>query len=78
MAPELYTGGQYDGPKVDVFAMGAMLFLIRFGCFGFLKANDKHYRNLILNPTQAMVSKGIQHEEHLLDLMIGMLNPDVN
>ena len=47
MAPELYTGNQYNGPAVDVFAMGAMLFLIRFGSFGFLRANDKHYRNFI-------------------------------
>lgn len=54
MAPELSGGEAYAGPPVDVFAMGAILFLMRFGKFGFLKAGDTHYRRLIKNPELAM------------------------
>jgi len=54
MAPELSGKEAYAGPPVDVFAMGAILFLMRFGKFGFLRAGDTHYRRLIKNPELAM------------------------
>lgn len=59
MAGELFSGGAYLGPPVDVFAMGAILFLMRFGRFGFLKAGDLHYRRLVKNPVAAMKQKGL-------------------
>ena len=57
MAGELFSGDAYLGPPVDVFAMGAILFLMRFGRFGFLKAGDTHYKRLMKNPELAMKQK---------------------
>jgi len=34
--------------------MGAILFLMRFGRFGFLKVGDAHYRKLMKNAEAAM------------------------
>ena len=31
MAPELHTGGQYDGEKIDLFATAVILFLMISG-----------------------------------------------
>jgi serine/threonine protein kinase len=42
MAPEV-TEGQYDGPPVDIFAMGVILFIMCNAKFPFGKANDKYY-----------------------------------
>ena len=77
MAPELSKHEAYAGPPVDVFALGAILFLMRFGKFGFLKAGDTHYKRLMQNPVKAMQMKKLDHEDNLLDLLVGMLNPKV-
>lgn len=50
MAGEISGTEGYQGPPVDVFAMGAILFLIIYGRFGFLKAGDAHYKKLMKNP----------------------------
>jgi serine/threonine protein kinase len=78
MAPELFKGEAYNGPPVDVFALGAVLFLVRFGRFGFLKQGDIHYRRLMKNPELAMQQKKLECEPHLLNLIVGMLHPDAN
>jgi len=54
MAAEIVGGQAYQGPPVDVFAMGAILFLMRFGRFGFLKVNDNHYKKFMKNAVVAM------------------------
>lgn len=54
MAPELSAGAAYAGPPVDIFAMGAMLFLICYGRFGFSDCQDVHYLRLMKNPALAM------------------------
>jgi len=47
MAPELYKNVPYDGPKVDIFALGQILYMVRTGCFLFTKSvGDKKYRML--------------------------------
>lgn len=35
MAPELLEKREYDGSKVDVFALGQILFIMMTGCFAF-------------------------------------------
>jgi serine/threonine protein kinase len=76
MAQELFDGNPYNGPPVDVFALGAVLFLVRFGRFGFLLQGDTHYRKLMKNPELAMKQKKLECDPCLLELIVGMLHPD--
>ena len=48
-APEIYKGN-YDGEKVDIFALGVILFNLVTGLYGFneAKITDKSYRLIIL------------------------------
>lgn len=75
MAPELSgeNSGGYDGPPVDIFALGQMLFLLCYARFAFMESTDIYYRRLVLNPTKAMKSKGHKTTEDFLDLFIGLI-----
>jgi serine/threonine protein kinase len=42
MAPEI-SSGSYDGPPVDIFALGVILFIMCNAKFPFGKAGDKYY-----------------------------------
>ena len=77
MAPEL-MGEQkdYDGTKVDIFALGQVLYTMMFANHAFWKSTDAHYNQLMANPRAAMKKRGLECSEVLLDLMVGMLNPD--
>ncbi len=46
MAPEIYSGAGYDGEKVDIFALGVVLFVMVAGFFPFKEATrrDDNYR----------------------------------
>ncbi|CAD8124676.1 unnamed protein product [Paramecium sonneborni] len=44
MAPELLEKREYDGSKVDVFALGQILFIMMTGCFAFQKSNHSSYK----------------------------------
>lgn len=46
MSPELLEGGEYDGPPVDIFAMGVMLFMLVEASFPFSELDDIWYRRL--------------------------------
>ena len=49
-APEIYKGN-YNGEKVDIFALGVILFNLVTGLYGFneAKISDKSYRLIALN-----------------------------
>jgi len=48
MAPELIQKRTYNGKKVDMFAIGVILFFLVTGVFPFEAAdrNDRYYKNL--------------------------------
>jgi len=52
MAPELHGGNPYDGPAVDIFAMGVMLFMMLTTMEPFHEATskDKWYLRLQSDP----------------------------
>jgi len=57
MAPELNTTGEqegYDGTKVDVFALGQVLYTMMFANHAFWKSTDAHYKQFISNPRATM------------------------
>ena len=43
MAPELLKEGTYEGPPVDMFAIGVVLFMLVTGQFPFFKAGDYYF-----------------------------------
>lgn len=47
MAPELKgEKAAYEGPPVDIFAMGVMLFIMSFAKFPFGEALDPYYKRM--------------------------------
>jgi serine/threonine protein kinase len=44
MAPELFSGASYEGPPVDVFACGVMLFEMLTGEIPFNESLDSGYK----------------------------------
>ena len=53
MAPEILRNDYYHGQKVDVFAMGVILYIMVKGKLPFKEAtsNDKYYYNIIKGDT---------------------------
>lgn len=78
MAPEL-KGDKvaYEGPPVDIFAMGVMLFIMVFAKFPFGEAGDAYYERMQSNPTSYLKARKIKDcSPELLDLMVGMTRAD--
>jgi serine/threonine protein kinase len=77
MAPEL-CGDQkaYDGTKVDIFALGQVLYTMRFANHCFWKCTDSHFRSFVSDPVKASKNRGLKASTDLLDLIAGMLQPD--
>ena len=79
MAPELYQNEAYDGPSVDVFAMGQILYMIRTACFCFAKSVlDKKYIMLQQNANTYYLKYAhqFQVDQSFLDLVQGMTKTD--
>lgn len=79
MAPELKGAKKaYEGPPVDIFAMGVMLFIMVFAKFPFGEAGDPYYERMQGNPESYMKARKItKYSKELLDLMVGMTAADV-
>lgn len=72
MAPELLGGKDpYSGPAVDIFACGAILFILKFAKFAFAQSNDSYYRRLHRDPVRAMNDRSIKADTTFLDLILG-------
>jgi len=79
MAPELKGQKQeYEGPPVDIFAMGVMLFIMVNAKFPFGEAGDAYYERMQSNPMSYMKARKITGlSKELIDLMVGMTAADV-
>jgi serine/threonine protein kinase len=75
MAPEI-SNGSYDGPPVDIFALGVILFIMCNAKFPFGKAGDKYYNKYHKSPEEAMAARNISCNSDLLDLIRGMTLAD--
>jgi serine/threonine protein kinase len=71
----LFTGKAYDGPPVDVFAMGVCLFMLVEHSFPFIDLNDIWHRRLIKSPSGYCQARGKNMDLSFLKLVAGMLEP---
>jgi serine/threonine protein kinase len=76
MAPEMLLETPYDGPKADIFAMGVMLFTMRYGNFPWSEAKDDYYGLLHQNDFTQFFEKRNDivkdYDENLIDLVVLM------
>ena len=61
---------------MDVFALGAILYIILTSNFPFAKAGDKYHYQLIKNPKTTIKGRGFDLEEEAIDLIARMLSLD--
>jgi serine/threonine protein kinase len=57
MAPELFKKAEYEGPPVDIFACGCILFLLITGMQPFHYSGDKYHKRLCSKPEKAFVKR---------------------
>lgn len=76
MAPELSGQDTYDGPPVDIFACGVMLFMMLTSKQPFNEANDIWHQRMVADPVKAMKQRGIEISDEALDLVAKMVAID--
>ena len=77
MAPEITGQDPYEGPPQDCFALGAILFLLRYAKFAFNEAGDIFYKKLQKNPQRCMEQRELPVTDlDFLKLVRGLTKPD--
>lgn len=76
MAPELSGQESYDGPPVDIFACGVMLFMMLTSKQPFNEANDIWHQRLVADPVKAMQKRGIEISDEAIELVAKMVAID--
>ena len=66
MAPELVKKSEYDGAKVDMWALGVLLYTLLLGCFPFKGNSEQELYSRIMRgwykfPSGALLSKEAKH-----------------
>ena len=82
MAPEILERGTYDGRKIDMFAIGVILFIIVVGNFPFQVASktDDYYKLLVtgsaIKKRYWKAVRGSHLSDDFKNLLISMLHID--
>jgi serine/threonine protein kinase len=79
MAPEIKQakGLKYEGPPVDIFACGVMLFMMYTGSQPFSELGDAWHRLIVSKPEETCTRRNI-NDQNLVDLVGKMLVFDPN
>ena len=72
MAPEIIQGKSYCGPKVDIFAAGAVLFQILTKTMPWRIPNDSYHNAIQDYPQMAIKNRGIEIDPDALELFMDM------
>jgi serine/threonine protein kinase len=74
-SPELRasTMHEYDGPAVDIFAIGVCLYMMLTAKPPFHNSDDKHYRRLKKNTYRAAAERGIKFDKDAAELIQSMI-----
>jgi serine/threonine protein kinase len=73
MAPEVVNQATYEGPPVDVFACGVMLFMMLTGKPPFSDACDDYHKYMMTNAREICDRRKIQIDDGALEICVGML-----
>ena len=76
MAPEVVNQATYEGPAVDVFACGVMLFMMLSGKPPFSEHCDDFHKYLLSNPRDCCERRKINISDEALELSVAMLQID--
>ncbi|KAH9422280.1 hypothetical protein DERP_002577 [Dermatophagoides pteronyssinus] len=76
-APEILLGNQYDGPKVDIWALGCILYILLYGHNPFMQFNDNETLIKILDCSFTTPEKPSVNELSI-DLIRSLLKKDPN
>ena len=78
MAPEILKVLPYEGAKVDVFALGVILFIMIRASPPFRESTDKYYELLWQDPNNYWTIHNHEFGEDFIDLFTGMVHYDPN
>jgi serine/threonine protein kinase len=73
MAPEVVHKAEYEGPPVDIFACGVMLFMMVTGKPPFSDHCDEFHNYLLTKPRECCNRRKITISDEALDLCVKML-----
>ncbi|OTF79920.1 protein kinase-like protein [Euroglyphus maynei] len=76
-APEILLGNQYDGPKVDIWSLGCILYILLYGHNPFMQYNDNETLIKILDCSFTTPEKSSVNESSI-DLIQSLLKKDPN
>ncbi|UXI16995.1 Kaptin [Sarcoptes scabiei] len=76
-APEILLGDKYDGPKVDIWALGCILYILLYGRNPFMQFNDNETLIRILDCSFAIPEKS-SVSEISRNLIFNLLKKDPN
>lgn len=81
MAPEVIAKKYYNGQKIDIFAVGVIMFIVVNGCFPFKSADpeDDYYKLLISETKQKAYWKAVRASrvsDDFKNLLTSMMNMD--
>jgi len=78
MAPEITGDQPYEGPLVDIFALGVTLYIMLLGAFPFNASMDKDHIKLYTDTQKAFGRTGKNISSQAIKLILAMLQPDAH
>ena len=69
MAPEIFSSQPYEGPPVDIYSLGVILFTLLNAQFPYTRAGDKNHVRFLSNPVEILKKRGLKMEDEAISLL---------